>query len=48
MIVLKDRRILAHDIDTAHQAGERLRRACDIAGIDERRLCHLRSRGNAR
>ena len=38
MIVLEDRRILAHDIDTAHMAGARVRLACDIAGIDQRTL----------
>ena len=38
MIVLEDRRILAHDIDAAHRAGARLRLACDVAGIDERTL----------
>ena len=38
MIVLEDRRILAHDIDAAHQAGARLRLACDVAGIDRRTL----------
>jgi transposase InsO family protein len=38
MIVLEDRRRLAHDIKTAHKAGARLRLACDIAGIDERTL----------
>ena len=38
MIGLEDRRSLAHDIDTAHSAGARLRLACDIAGIDERTL----------
>ena len=38
MIVLEDRRSLAHDIDIAHKAGARLRLACGIAGIDERTL----------
>jgi putative transposase len=38
MIVLEDRRILAHDIETARRAGARLRLACDVAGIDERTL----------
>ena len=38
MIILEDRRKLAHDIDTAHQAGARLRLACAIAGIDARTL----------
>ena len=44
MIVLEDRRILAHDIDTAHQAGARLRLACDVAGIDERTLQRWKAR----
>ena len=38
MIGLEDRRSLAHDIDTAHDAGARLHLACEIAGIDERTL----------
>jgi len=38
MIGLEDRHSLAHDIDTAHDAGARLHLACDIAGIDERTL----------
>ena len=38
MIVLEDRRTLAHDIKAAHDAGARLRLACGIAGIDERTL----------
>ena len=38
MIILEDRRNLAHDIDTAHKAGARLRLACGIAGIDARTL----------
>ena len=38
MIALGDRRSLAHDIDTAHSAGARLRLACGIVGIDERTL----------
>ena len=38
MIRIEDRRSLAHDIATAHNAGARLRLACDIAGIDERTL----------
>jgi transposase InsO family protein len=38
MIVLEDRRSLAHDIDIAHNAGARLRLACGIAGINERTL----------
>jgi putative transposase len=38
MILIEDRRSLAHDIDTAHSTGARLRLACEIAGIDERTL----------
>jgi putative transposase len=38
MIGLEDRRSLARDIDTAHDAGARLHLACGIAGIDERTL----------
>ena len=38
MIVLEDRRTLAHNIETAHHTGARLRLACGIAGIDERTL----------
>ena len=38
MIGLEDRRNLAHDIDTARDAGARLHLACEIAGIDERTL----------
>ena len=43
MIILEDRRKLAHDIDTAHQAGARLRLACAIAGIDARTLQRWRA-----
>jgi len=38
MIVLEDRRSLAQDIDTAHQNGARLHRACAVAGINVRTL----------
>lgn len=38
MIVLEDRRQLAHEIETAHRAGARLARACEVAGIDVRTL----------
>lgn len=38
MIGLEDRRTLARDIDTAHQAGARLQLACETAGIDLRTL----------
>ena len=43
MIILEDRQKLAHDIDTAHQAGARLRLACAIAGIDSRTLQRWRA-----
>ena len=46
MIILEDRQRLAHDIDTAHKAGARLRLACGIAGIagiDERTLQRWRA-----
>ena len=36
MIGLEDRLSMAHDIEAAHNAGARLRLACDVAGIDER------------
>jgi len=38
MIGLEDRRKLARDIHTAHEAGARLRLACEIVGIDLRTL----------
>ena len=38
MILIKDRRSLADNIEIAHSAGARLRLACEIAGIDERSL----------
>lgn len=38
MIGLEDRRSLARDIEAAHQAGARLRLACEVAGIDVRTL----------
>lgn len=38
MIGLEDRRSLAQDIQTAHEAGARLDRACAVAGIDLRTL----------
>ena len=38
MIGLEDRQALARDIEVAHQAGARLRLACDTAGIDLRTL----------
>ena len=43
MIILEDRQRLAHDIDTAHRAGARLRLACAIAGIDARTLQRWRA-----
>jgi transposase InsO family protein len=44
MIGLEDRRILARDIEAAHQAGARLRLACEVAGIDVRTLQRWRAR----
>ena len=38
MIGLEDRRSLAQDIQTAHEAGACLERACEVAGIDVRTL----------
>jgi putative transposase len=38
MIGLQDRRQLARDIHQAHEAGARLRLACEVAGIDVRTL----------
>lgn len=38
MIGLEDRQALARDIQAAHQAGARLRLACEVAGIDVRTL----------
>ena len=38
MIGLEDRQALARNIEVAHQAGARLRLACDTAGIDLRTL----------
>lgn len=38
MIDLEDRQMLAQDIHAAHDAGARLRLACEIAGIDTRTL----------
>jgi len=35
---LEDRQALARDIDKAHEAGARLRQACEVAGIDVRTL----------
>jgi transposase InsO family protein len=43
MIGLEDRRSLAQDIQVAHQAGARLRLACDVAGIDARTLQRWRA-----
>jgi transposase InsO family protein len=38
MIGLEDRRTIAQAIETAHQAGARLQRACETVGIDVRTL----------
>jgi hypothetical protein len=38
MIGLEDRQFMARDIHTAHDAGARLRLACDTAGINTRTL----------
>ena len=38
MIDLEDRQTLAREIEAAHQAGARLRLACEVAGIDVRAL----------
>ena len=44
MIGLEDRRALTHDIEVAHQAGARLRLACETAGIDARTLQRWKAR----
>ena len=44
MIGLEDRQSLAQDIDVAHQAGARLRLACETAGIDVRTLQRWKAR----
>ncbi len=44
MIGLEDRQALARDIDQAHEAGARLRLACEMAGIDERTLQRWKAR----
>jgi putative transposase len=38
MIGLEDRRMIARDVEVAHEAGARLRLACETAGIDVRTL----------
>jgi len=43
MIGLEDRRRIAHNVIKAHAAGARLRRACEIAGIDLRTLQRWRT-----
>jgi transposase InsO family protein len=53
MIGLEDRRRVAHDIETAHNAGARLARACEVAGIAVRTLQRWKAqdgldRGDAR
>ena len=44
MIGLEDRQALAQDIDTAHAAGARLQRACEVSGIDVRTLHRWKAR----
>ncbi len=44
MIGLEDRQTLAQDIEVAHQAGARLRLACETAGIDLRSLQRWKAR----
>ena len=44
MIGLEDRQAWAQDIHTAHQAGARLRLACEIVGIDVRTLQRWKAR----
>ena len=48
MIGLEDRQALARDIDAAHEAGARLRLACEIAGIDVRTLQRWKAQRRAR
>jgi len=43
MIVLEDRQTLTQDIETAHVAGARLAKACEIVGIDLRTLQRWRA-----
>jgi transposase InsO family protein len=43
MIGLEDRQSLARDIEVAHQAGARLHKACEVAGIDVRTLQRWRA-----
>ena len=38
MIGLEDRQVLARHIHIAHDAGARLRLACEVVGIDQRTL----------
>ena len=45
MISLEDRRALAQGIDIAHDAGARLDRACETAGIDVRTLQRWKAQG---
>jgi transposase InsO family protein len=47
MTGLEDRRQLARDIQAAHQAGARLHKACEVAGIDVRTLQRWNERGPA-
>ena len=44
MIGLEDRQACAQDIHVAHEAGARLRLACETAGIDERTLQRWKAR----
>jgi transposase InsO family protein len=44
MIGLEDRQSLAQGIEAAHQAGARLRLACEVAGIDVRTLQRWKAR----
>ena len=44
MIGLEDRRTLTRHIEEAHQAGARLRLACETAGIDARTLQRWKAR----
>jgi putative transposase len=45
MIGLEDRQALARDIEAAHQAGARLRLACQVAGLDRRTLQRWKAGG---
>lgn len=45
MIGLEDRQSLARDIETAHEGGARLHKACEVAGIDLRTLQRWKAEG---